>query len=277
MNNSSQEQKDIVITKIIIMAVKKEWNIYQLSKMIGKTIADTSKLIAQINQANPVFAKKTAHLNWPQNITAGHIYTGSYSTPVISNPALYKIDTEIRLLIKNQMNNPDFNWLDKAKELLVKKHELSLTTGGSLSRGVRLGILKPGMHVFAKPILGKPFCEIFLPESTKQYLFHFENAKRDAQINVLKYEIEQKQKNPAYVLTELDKKKLEYIERFSKISKGWFSKEDAISGKIAEYAKKHKFTLVRPTKKSRTIYRPGKLALDSISNRDLVSVNSDGT
>lgn len=277
MNTLSQAEKNKVIVKVIQSAIQKKWNIYQLSKMIGRSIADTSKLVSQICREYPAtYGKAIQKLNWPRDITVGHIYIDSYSTPVISNPALYKIDDQIRLLIRNQLNNPDSNWLDKAKELLNKKKNTDLYTGGSLVHGERLGEIVPGSHVIAKPLRGKPFHEIFLAESTKQRLFVFSDPERDIKINVLKKEIETKEKTPGYILSTLDKKKIEYIERIANSQKCWFSKQDIIDGKMAEYAKLHKYTVVKPAKQVRTIYSAGK-PMGTVHDRFLVSVNSTVT
>lgn len=273
-NNSEQ------VADIIISGIEKKWNILQLSRMLGKTVAETSRLIGMICKSNPVFAKKILPLKWPTNITSGHIYTDAYSTPVIANPAIYKKRDEIIALIKNQMIKADPNFLIKAKELtkeLAYLKENSPTTGGSVVHGVRLGTLKPGAHVFTKPILGKPYSEVYLAVSTKQYLFVFENPEKDKQLAEMKKELEDKTKNSCYVLTNIDRKKQEYIDRISKSKEAWFSREDVINGKLAEYSLKHQFTWVRRAKAVRTVYTPDKTSQGAVHNRYLISVNSNGT
>lgn len=291
MNNLSEEKKEEVIVDVIISAIDKKWNIYQLSKMIGRSVADTSKLVDQICIANPHRAKQIRKLNWPRNINVGHIYTGSYSTPVISNPDLYKIDNEIRLLIKNKMISPNNDWLPKAKELIAKKHQIlkeSPTVGGSICHGERLGHLKIGDHVFAQKLIGKPYSEIYLPISTKQYLFRFGyNLKRDNLIKEQRKAIKNQLNSPDPDFLANSKKRMAAIRKAgqnaiftpseNKAAKQWFSKEDILNDKLADYAKSNKYTWVERMKPVRIVYTPGKMPQGTVLTKDLVSVNSDGT
>lgn len=242
------KDKNEVIVDTIIEGIHKKWNIYQLSKMIGKSVVQTCKILRDGAAANPKFAAAIEPLNWPTDIVSGHIYIGSYNTPIISNPAKDKINREIRELIRFRINNPEFAWMDKAKELLKQKRSLVAKTGGSMNYGERTGAIKPGQHVFAKPILSKPYSEIFLPVATRQRLIRFGHL----------------------VDGQFEKSK-------SKLSEAWFSKEDVLNDKITEYANTHGFTRIELSKSMRTVYTPDNKSLGAVNNRNLVSVTSDGT
>lgn len=254
VNHSTQINKDDLIIDTIISGVDKKWNIYQLSKMIGKSVAETCSILAQGSAIRPDFAARIKPANWPTNLKSGHIFIGSYHTPVMTNPRLEIINNKIRAHIKMRMIESDYDWQSAAKELLAEKRKLLKTTGGSIVSGERRGWIKPGSHVFAKPILGKNFSEIFLPESTRQRLFRFGHLV-DGQF--------------VQSVNEDGSKK--------KSAQKWFSKEDILNDKLSEYAIDNGFTRVEPSNSMRTVYVAGSRSMGSVHNREIVTVNSDVT
>ena len=253
-NVASTVDIDNLTIDTICNGVDKGWNIYQLSTMIGHSIAETCSILKQGAALNPKFAARIAPANWPTDLNCGHVYIGSFHTPVIVNPKIAIIRDRIRAHIKMRMIESDYDWMTKAKKLLAEKRALIAKTGGSIFRGERNNWVKPGSHIFAKPIKGKNYSEVFLPVSTRQRLFRFGHLV-DGQFQ-------------QSLGTDGKPQKSSYL---------WLSKQDVLDGVIESHAAEFKYTKVEPSNSMRTVYTAGKTSMGTVHNNSIVAVKSDGT
>lgn len=62
--------------RIILKGAREHWDIIRLSRNLGRTISQTSRLLTKMAAANTGFSHICVKLNWPLNATSGHIYIG---------------------------------------------------------------------------------------------------------------------------------------------------------------------------------------------------------
>lgn len=237
--------------QVLLLAMREKWNIIRLSRSLGKTIAETSRELDRYSRKHPHLKEIFESLNWPLNVNIGHIYVGSFTTemcPDINKVREYR--TQIKNLVsrgqKFSKNTERGQETRKKFYLYIKKVEKKIAdlpniVGGSVVHGERLQILKPGMHVFARPIAGKAYSEIFLAKHTTQYLIHF--GFRD--------------------------KKTQEFQRQKSV---WLSYKDINDGKHEEYLKR--YSRYVNTKKTRIKYTPGRW-VGVAPSTNLISVNSN--
>lgn len=233
----------------LLTAMREKWTIVRLARARGQTIAETSRYLNRCK--NPQFRDIFESLNWPLNVSSGHIYIGSFSTKM--GPDMDKV-REYRTQIKNLISRGQkfSKDTDKGKEtrkkfyLYIKKVEKKILdlphiVGGSVVHGERTNHLKPGMHVFAKPIAGKAYSEIFLAKQDKEYLIEFGFNNK---------------------ITGKFEKKMEL----------WLSKKDIAQEKYKEDTKT--FTKFKNTGKTRIKYSQGHW-MGVAPSINLISVNSN--
>lgn len=299
--------KDQLTFNTIVDCARKGKNIYELSVMIGHSVADTCKILRDIAADVPDFRKfikkKT---NWPLNLHNGHIYTGAYSTPVIENPEIKNIDSQIAKLIKNnvsnpkiidnpeisaisariseiiknQLVNPDIYWLSKVQRLKNYKKTLPLkvsewSVAAKLLLEKKRNILKNspttgGPMIFAERMLNKLGKSLIQPGSHV-----FVKPIRGKDYSEIYLPVATKQR--LFRFGHLKNGVFELAKRPDgkprKSATEWFSKEDILADKVAQHAATYKYTVIQMSKSVRTVFSPDSTSLGAISNKNLVPVS----